>query len=98
MHHKGLFTGLTSAWLSSLRTEPCHIYLQPIERGIENVRRWREVRREAAEGGQKGRKEKRKEEMNKSSKGIRGEFIHSSIYPSIYSFNKYILNSYQAPF
>ena len=34
-----LFTGLTGAWLSSLRTEPCLIYFQSIERSSENVRR-----------------------------------------------------------
>lgn len=52
-------------------------------RECEKVEGGREGR-EGAEGGKKGRKEKRKEEMNKSSKDTRGEFIHSSIHPSIH--------------
>lgn len=93
MHRKGLFTGLTGAWLNSLRTEPCLIYLLSIETQCEKVEGGG---RGEAEGRKRGRKKKRKEEMNKSSKDIRGKFIDSCIRPSIHSFNEYLLNSYQA--
>lgn len=91
MHLKGLFTGLPGAWPSSLSAEFCLIYLQSIERGTENVRRWRESEKKDAEG----RKEGRKEGMSMSKILKDSSCMHPSILPSsLHSFNKYLLCPY----
>lgn len=72
MHRKGLFLGLTWAWRSSLRTEPCLIYLPSIGTQCKKV----EGERKGGSGRKKERQERKQERRNEQVKqGYQGK-IH----------------------